>query len=63
MSLLPKIGRPRRRARSGLFSGLICLAAREVRLRRDHSQLEAMSDRDLADIGLDRGQLHGDRTL
>ena len=63
MRLLPEIWRPRRRARSALFSGLICLVTREVRIRRDYSQLEAMSDRDLADIGLNRGQLRDTRIL
>ncbi len=53
---------PDRRRRSGPVSALIGLVAREIRIRRDLNRLEAMSDRDLADIGLNRGQLHRGQT-
>lgn len=54
---------PGRRRRSGPVSALIGLVTREIRIRRDFNRLVAMSDRDLADIGLNRDQLYGDRIL
>jgi uncharacterized protein YjiS (DUF1127 family) len=51
----------RTRARSALHAVTRFLAALgdEVRVRRDIARLEAMSDRDLADIGVNRGGIRG----
>lgn len=51
----------RTRARSALHAVTRFLAALgdEVRVRRDIARLEAMSNRDLADIGIDRSVIRG----
>lgn len=46
-------------ARTGLFSRVMAMFERRAAVRQTREELNRLSDRELADIGILRGDIHG----